>query len=146
MKTKFQSKEEAEATRKWLIVDAENVALGRVATQVATLLRGKHKPTYVPHNDGGDFVIVLNASKVKLTGNKMEDKIYYRHSGYAGGLKETSARKMLETHPTRLLELAVKGMLPRGALGNQLAKKLKVCVGTEHNHDAQKPVEWKLVA
>ncbi len=125
--------------REWLLVDLEGATLGRVASRVAAVLRGKHKPTFTPNADCGDFVVVINADKVKLSGNKMQDKIYYSHSGYLGGLKEMRAEEMLEKHPERLIEKAVKGMLPRGPLGRQQFKKLYVYTGTEHPHAAQQP-------
>ncbi|MDC0358851.1 50S ribosomal protein L13 [Oligoflexia bacterium] len=144
MKTYFQSKEDAHKARKWVVVDAANVPLGRLASEVACLIRGKHKPEFTHHVDGGDFVVVVNAEKIKLTGKKMDAKIYYSHSGYAGGLKETPVRRMLEKHPERVVQKAVKGMLPRGALGSQLLNKLKVYIGSEHPHDAQKPEVYQL--
>ena len=125
--------------REWLLVDLEGETLGRVASRVAAVLRGKHKPTFTPNADCGDFVVVVNADKVKLTGNKMQDKIYYSHSGYLGGLKEMRAEEMLEKHPERLIEKAVKGMLPRGPLGRRQFKKLFVYTGAEHPHQAQRP-------
>ena len=126
-------------TRRWLLVDADGQTLGRLASRVAQILRGKHKPIYTPHLDTGDFVIVLNAEKVRLTGRKLDQKRYYRHSGYPGGLKETPVRKMLESHPERVIEYAVWGMLPKGKLGRQMFKKLKVYAGGEHPHAAQVP-------
>ncbi len=125
--------------RKWYVVDAEGKTLGRLASQIAAILRGKHKPTFTPHVDCGDFVIVINAEKVHLTGKKMTQKIYRRHSGYPGGLKEIVAKDLLERRPTRALELAVKGMLPHNRLGRQMYRKLKVYAGPEHPHAAQKP-------
>ena len=125
--------------REWLLVDLEGATLGRAASRVAAVLRGKHKPTFTPNADCGDFVVVINADKVKLSGNKMQDKIYYSHSGYLGGLKEMRAEEMLEKHPERLIEKAVKGMLPRGPLGRQQFKKLYVYTGAEHPHAAQQP-------
>ena len=121
----------------WHVVDAEGRPLGRLASQVATLLRGKHRPTYTPHMDNGDFVVVVNASKVKVTGRKLEQKTYYRHSGYPGGLKETSLERMLERHPARVIEHAVKGMLPHNRLGRRLLRHLKVYAGPDHPHEAQ---------
>lgn len=129
----------ADVERKWYVVDAEGKTLGRLATGIAAILRGKHKPTFTPHVDCGDFVIVVNADKVALTGKKLDQKIYYRHSGYLGGLKATSARTMLATRPVRPIELAVKGMLPHNRLGRQMIRKLKVYAGPEHPHAAQKP-------
>ena len=113
--------------------------LGRLATRVATFLRGKHKPAFTPHVDGGDFVIVVNASRVKLTGRKLDQKTYYRHSGYPGGIRSVKARRLLETHPERVVEAAVKGMLPKGPLGRKMLRKLKVYAEAEHPHAAQKP-------
>jgi large subunit ribosomal protein L13 len=133
-----------EVERKWYVVDAKGKTLGRLASEVATILRGKHKPTYTPHVDTGDFVIVINASQVELTGKKLQKKIYYRHSGYPGGLKAISAGDLRATKPERMIELAVKGMLPKTKLGRAQFKKLKVYAGPEHPHQAQQPVEWKL--
>ena len=129
---------------KWWIVDAENAVLGRLASQIAARLRGKDNPLFTPHADTGDSVIVINADKVTLTGRKLDQKKYYRHSGYTGGLKEITARKLLETKPEDLLRYAVKGMLPRNKLGRQLFKKLKVYKGNAHPHDAQQPETWNL--
>jgi large subunit ribosomal protein L13 len=128
-----------EISRDWWIVDAAGLTLGRLATEVALRLRGKHKPSFTPHLDTGDHVIVVNAEKVALSGSKLESKTYYRHSGYPGGLTETTAGEMLETHPERLCEKAIRGMLPKGPLGRQMARKLKVYVGPNHPHDAQQP-------
>jgi large subunit ribosomal protein L13 len=136
--TYMQRKEDVE--RNWYIVDAKNVTLGRLASKVAQVLRGKHKPTYTPHIDGGDYVIVINASQVNLTGNKLDKKIYYNHSGYTGGLRERTAREMKEKYSQEMIERAVKGMLPKGRLGRQMYKKLFVYEGEEHPHMAQKPV------
>ena len=129
----------ADITRKWYVVDAEGLALGRVASQVANILRGKTKPIYTPNVDTGDYVIVVNASKVVLTGKKLDQKIYYKHSGYVGGLKETKYRKLLAEKPEEALRHAVVGMLPKGPLGRQMAKKLKIYAGAEHEHAAQQP-------
>lgn len=129
----------SDVQRKWYVVDAEGVVLGRLASQVASILRGKNKPTYTPHVDTGDCVIVLNADKVVLTGKKLDQKIYYKHSGYAGGLKETPYRRLLNEKPEFVIEHAVVGMLPKGPLGRKMAKKLKVYAGTEHEHAAQQP-------
>ena len=142
MNTFMQKKETVE--RKWFVIDAEGVTLGRLATKVATVLKGKHKATFTPHIDCGDFVIVVNADKVKLTGNKLMDKKYYNHSGYPGGLRERNAKTMVEKYPEEMIERAVKGMLPKGRLGRQMGKKLFVYAGAEHNHQAQKPIEMKL--
>ena len=136
---KTYSAKPSEIEKKWLIIDAEDVVLGRMAQAVANLLRGKHKVTYTPHMDCGDNVIVINAEKVSLTGNKWEAKEYIRHTGYPGGQRRTTAAEMLEKHPERLVEKAVKGMLPKNTLGRQLFRNLKVYSGAEHNHEAQKP-------
>ncbi len=125
--------------RKWHLVDANGKTLGRLATRVAVLLRGKHKPIFTPHVDAGDFVIVVNAEKVVLTGNKMQDKLYIHHSGYPGGFKSISAGKMMEKKPERLITMAVQGMLPKNKLGRRLLKKLKVYTGSDHPHQAQQP-------
>ncbi len=125
--------------RKWYVVDAANMTLGRLASEVAKVLRGKNKPIFTPHMDTGDFVIIVNAEKVKVTGRKLDQKIYYHHSGYVGGLKETTLREMMAKKPERVVELAVKGMLPKGPLGRQMYKKLFVYAGPEHKHAAQKP-------
>jgi large subunit ribosomal protein L13 len=130
---------ESDIQRKWYVVDAEGKVLGRLATRVATILRGKHKPSFSPHLDVGDHVVVINAEKVQLTGRKLKDKQYRWHTGYIGGLKEVSAETMLRTHPDRVIEWAVEGMLPKNRLGRAMAKKLKVYRGAEHPHDAQQP-------
>ena len=130
---------EADIERKWYLVDAEDQVLGRLATQVASVLRGKHKPTFATHVDTGDHVVVINAEKVHLTGRKLTGKLYRWHTGYLGGLREVSAAKMLATHPERVIEWAVQGMLPKGRLGRAMAKKLKVYAGADHPHAAQKP-------
>ena len=129
----------ADITRKWYVVDAEGLALGRVASQVANILRGKNKPIYTPNVDTGDYVIVINADKVILTGKKLDQKIYYKHSGFVGGLKETKYRKLLAEKPEFALKKAVVGMLPKGPLGRKMAKKLHVYAGAEHEHAAQQP-------
>ena len=134
----------ADITRKWYVVDAEGLALGRVASQVANILRGKNKPIYTPNVDTGDFVIIINADKVILTGKKLDQKIYYKHSGFVGGLKETKYRKLLAEKPEEAMRHAVVGMLPKGPLGRQMAKKLKIYAGAEHEHAAQKPEMLKL--
>ena len=139
MKT-FVAKPES-VQREWFLVDAEDKTLGRIATEIALRLRGKHKPEYTPHADTGDYIVVINAEKVNVTGNKRDGKIYYRHTGYPGGLKEASFQKMIETFPERTIELAVKGMLPKGPLGRAMYTKLKVYAGSEHPHQAQQPVE-----
>jgi len=128
-----------EIERNWFVVDAENKVLGRLASEIAIRLRGKHKPNFSSHMDVGDFIVVVNAEKVKLTGNKLDDKIYYRHSGWIGGLKERSAKEMLEKKPTELLKSAVKGMLTKNSLGRKQLKKLKIYTGGEHPHAAQQP-------
>ena len=139
MYTRSTTTEEAIAGRKWWVVDLAEQPVGRAATQIASILRGKHKATYTPHVDDGDFVVAINAEKVKFTGKKWDDKTYYRHTGYVGGLKETTATEMLERNPTAIIEKAVKGMLPRGPLGRAQLKKLKVYTGAEHPHGAQQP-------
>lgn len=125
--------------RKWYVVDADGMTLGRLASETAKILRGKNKPTFTPHMDTGDYVIIVNAEKVKVTGKKLDQKIYYHHSEYVGGLKETTLREMMAKKPGKVVELAVKGMLPKGPLGRQMYKKLFVYVGPEHKHQAQKP-------
>ena len=130
--------------RQWYVIDAEDVVLGRLASQVAQLLRGKHKPVFAPHVDTGDFVVVVNASKIALTGAKREQKLAYHHSGYPGGLKATSYVELLESNPRRAVEKAVKGMLPHNKLGRQVIKKLKVYSGSEHPHAAQKPQPFEI--
>jgi large subunit ribosomal protein L13 len=130
--------------RQWHVIDATDVVLGRLASQAATLLRGKHKPIYAPHVDTGDFVIIVNADKVALTGNKRQQKVEYRHSGYPGGLRSRSYDQLLEKNPRRVVEKAVKGMLPSGTLGRQMLSKLKVYAGPEHPHQAQKPVPYEI--
>ncbi len=125
--------------RKWYVVDAEGKTLGRLASEIAKVLRGKNKPIFTPHLDMGDYVIVVNAAKVKVTGKKLNQKIYYHHSEYVGGMKETTLKEMLANKPERVVELAVKGMLPKGPLGRQMYKKLFVYAGPEHKHEAQKP-------
>jgi len=130
-----------EIEKKWYVVDAEDKVLGRLATEIATRLRGKHKPTFSSFIDNGDFVIVTNAEKIKLTGNKLDGKKYYRHTGYMGGLKESSAKELLAKHPTDLIYFAVKGMLPKNRLGRAQLKKLKVYTGSDHPHAAQQPAE-----
>lgn len=137
MKTYTPKAEEIE--RRWWIVDAAGRPLGRMATEIARVLRGKHKPMYTPHLDTGDHVVVINASQVKLTGKKADQKTYFRHSGYIGGEKHIPFRRMIETHPERVVELAVKGMMPKNALGKNMKKKLKVYGGAEHPHQGQRP-------
>ncbi|QTD39813.1 50S ribosomal protein L13 [Sporosarcina sp. Te-1] len=143
MRTTFMAKGH-EVERKWLVVDAEGQTLGRLASEVAAILRGKHKPTFTPHVDTGDHVIIINAEKIQLTGNKLHDKIYYRHSNHPGGIKSRTALEMRTNYPTKMLELAIKGMLPKGPLGRQTIKKLHVYAGAEHPHTAQKPEAYEL--
>ena len=138
MRSTYMQKQQS-VERKWYVVDATDKVLGRVAVEIATVLRGKYKPTFTPHVDGGDYVIVINAEKVALTGKKFEDKMYYRHSGYAGGLKTRTANEMLAKQPQKIVELAVKGMLPKGVLGDNMYRRLYVYTGNEHPHAAQKP-------
>lgn len=133
-----------EITRAWHVIDATDVVLGRLASQVAILLRGKHKPTYAPHLDTGDFVIIINADKVALTGSKLADKVSYTHSGYPGGLKTMGYAEMLAKHPTRAVERAIRGMVPRNSLGRQQLSKLKVYAGAAHPHAAQQPVPFEI--
>ncbi len=130
--------------RKWVLVDAENQVLGRLATQVAMRLRGKHLPHFTPHVDTGDFVVVINAEKIQLTGRKWDQKTYYRHTGYMGGLRATTAKKLNQDKPDRLIRLAVWGMLPKNRLGRKLIKKLKIYAGAEHPHEAQQPAKVSL--
>ena len=136
---KTVSTKPADVTRDWYVVDAEGKTLGRMATEIARHLRGKHKPEYTPHVDTGDYIIVVNAEKVRVTGNKAKDKMYYRHTGYPGGLRSMSFEKMVDHAPERTVEFAVKGMLPKGPLGRAMYTKLKVYAGTEHPHQAQQP-------
>jgi len=133
-----------EIEHKWWLVDATDKTLGRLATEVARVLRGKHKPIYTPHLDTGDYIVILNAEKVRLTGGKPESKTYFRHSGYIGGQRLIPFRRMIETHPERVLNLAVKGMLPKNALGRAMRKKLKVYAGSEHPHQGQDPQPLEL--
>jgi large subunit ribosomal protein L13 len=139
MSTYIPTREKALADRKWLVVDAADKPVGRVASQVAALIRGKHKTTFTPHVDTGDFVVVVNAAKLRFTGKKAQQKIYFKHTGYIGNLKETKAGELLARSPEQVLRRAVKGMLPRGPLGNRLILKLKVVEGAEHSHQAQTP-------
>jgi large subunit ribosomal protein L13 len=129
----------AEVKRDWYVIDAEGKTLGRLATEIARRLRGKHKPEFTPHVDTGDYIIVINAEKVGVTGNKEKDKIYYRHTGYVGNMKATSLGKMRQTFPDRIINIAVQGMLPKNPLGRAMFKKLKVYAGSEHNHQSQQP-------
>jgi len=143
MKT-YQAKKE-ELDYQWYLVNAEGKVLGRLAAELVKILKGKNKPTYTPHLDTGDFVIVVNAEKVALTGKKMKDKIYYHHTGYPGGIKEINAEKLLAKKPTEIIRIAVKGMLPKNSLGRQMLRKLKIYAGSNHPHEAQKPVAIELV-
>ena len=136
----------AEVRRDWYVVDATNKTLGRLSTEIALRLRGKHKPEYTPHVDTGDYIVVVNAEKVRVTGNKLEDKIYHHHTGYIGNLKSVPLKKMLDEHPERVIEKAVKGMLPRGPLGRQMYSKLRVFAGPEHTHAAQQPIPLEVNA
>ena len=140
----FMAKED-EVDKKWYVVDAEGLVLGRLASEIARRLRGKHKAIYTPYNDTGDFIVVVNADKVRLTGRKMDQKVYYRYSGYIGGLKETVAKTLLAKKPTDVLKLAVRGMLPKNSLGRRQLKKLKIYAGGEHPHSAQKPEKIELL-
>ena len=142
MKSFMQTKENIK--RDWYVIDAAGLNLGRVATRAAHILRGKHKPTYTPHVDCGDYVIIINADKVNLTGNKLNDKMYYNHSGFPGGLRERNAKTMIEKYPEEMMERAIKGMLPHNRLGRQMYKKLFVYRGADHKHAAQKPIEMKV--
>lgn len=137
MKTTFVRKEDVD--RKWYVIDARGQVVGRLAVEIAKRLRGKHKACYTPHIDTGDYIIVVNADKIRFTGNKLEDKLYYRHSGYPGGLKTITAKKLLQKKPERILEHAVKGMLPKNRLGRRMLSKMKVYAGPEHPHHAQQP-------
>jgi large subunit ribosomal protein L13 len=143
MRTTYMAKA-SEVERKWYVVDAAGQTLGRLASEVAAILRGKHKPTFTPHVDTGDNVIIINAEEIQLTGNKINDKMYYRHSGHPGGLKSRTALEMRTTRPEQMLELAIKGMLPKNKLGRQMIKKLHVYRGSEHTHQAQKPEVYEL--
>ena len=140
MKTFALKKEEVQ--RQWYVIDASDKVLGRLATKVADRIRGKDKPTFTPHTDGGDYVIVINAENIKVTGNKFNDKKYYKHSLYPGGLKTKTFREVMEKNPERIIEDAVKGMLPKNKLGKSMIKKLKVFSGSEHSHESQQPIEW----
>ena len=142
--TRTFSPKPADIKREWIVIDAADIVLGRLATHAAAILRGKHKPTFAPHMDMGDFVIIVNAEKVALTGQKLEKKLAYRHSGYPGGLTATTYVEMLEKHPTRAVEKAIRGMLPKNSLGRAQIKKLKVYAGAEHPHAAQQPTAYTL--
>ena len=141
--TTFSAKS-AEVRRDWFVVDATGKTLGRLSTEIARRLRGKHKPEYTPHVDTGDYIVVINAEKIRVTGNKLKDKIYYHHTGYIGNLKSISLEKQLVKAPERVIEGAVKGMLPRGPLGRQIFKKLRVFKGPEHDHAAQQPISLEI--
>ena len=130
--------------RSWYVVDATGKTLGRLASNIANRLRGKHKPEYTSHMDGGDYIVVINANKIRVTGKKATDKLYYRHSGYPGGIKSISSEKLLISKPERIIETAVKGMLPKGPLGREMFRKLKVYPGTEHRHSAQQPMPLEI--
>ncbi|WP_282937991.1 50S ribosomal protein L13 [Paenibacillus sp. RC67] len=143
MRTTYMAKPN-EVERKWYIIDATDKTLGRLASEAASIIRGKHKPQFTPHVDTGDFVIVINAEKIRLSGKKLQNKMYYRHSLYSGGLKVTSAQDLLNTKPERVLEFAIHGMLPKNRLGDSMKTKLKVYAGSEHPHQAQQPEVWEL--
>jgi large subunit ribosomal protein L13 len=144
LKTYIASNETIKNSQEWFIVDAKDQVLGRLVSKIASILKGKHKPIYAPHHDVGDFVVVVNAEKIKLTGSKMDQKYYFRHSGYPSGDTVTPVKLMLQRHPERVIEYAVKGMLPKNSLGRQMFKKLKVYAGESHPHAAQQPKELKL--
>jgi large subunit ribosomal protein L13 len=144
MRIKTYTPRAAEIQREWFVIDAKDQTLGRLATQIAVLLRGKHKPMFSPHMDVGDYVIVLNCDKIRVTGRKLDQKFYYRHSGYPGGLKSESLRDMLRRHPERVIQTAVRGMLPKNRLGRKMIKKLKIYAGDTHPHQAQKPKVFEL--
>jgi len=141
MKTEFLTKEQARESRNWILINAEDKIVGRLASNISNILRGKNKPSYTPHNDCGDFVVVINAEKVKFTGNKLEDKVYYRHTNHIGGIKKDTPKELLADKPEQIIIRAVKNMMPKGNLGTQQFKKLKVYTGTEHPHQAQKLIE-----
>ncbi|GGD03200.1 50S ribosomal protein L13 [Thalassobacillus devorans] len=143
MRTTFMANE-GNVERKWYVVDAAGKTLGRLSSEVAAILRGKHKPTYTPHFDTGDHVIIVNAEKIELSGKKLNDKIYYRHTNYVGGLKSRTANEMRTKYPEQMLEIAIKGMLPKGSLGRKMGKKLHVYAGPEHKHEAQQPEVYEL--
>ncbi len=143
MKNTYMANQDS-LNREWLVIDATDLTVGRLASEVASILRGKHKPTFTPHVDCGDYVIIINAEKVKFTGNKLEDKVYYRHTNHPGGLKEETAGKLLARKPERIMEKAIKGMLPKNKLGRQMYRNLYVYAGQEHPHAAQQPKEYTL--
>jgi large subunit ribosomal protein L13 len=142
--TRSVSRENALRARHWVLIDADERPLGRVAARAASVLRGKHRPDFTPNQDAGDFVVIINAAKVKLTGSKLDNKVYHRHTEYPGGLRTTTAKRLMETRPERLIEMAVRGMLPRNRLGRRLFTKLKIYRGSEHPHAAQQPQQLKL--
>ena len=144
MKIKTYTPKPEDIQREWFVIDAKDQTLGRLATQVAVLLRGKHKPIFSPHMDVGDYVIVINADKIRVTGRKLDQKMYYRHSGYPGGLRQRTLREQLQRFPERVIEAAVRGMLPKNKLGRKMFKKLKVYAGEQHPHEAQKPKVFEL--
>jgi len=144
MKIKTYTPKKDDIQREWFVIDAKDQTLGRLATQVAVLLRGKHKPIYAPHMDVGDFVIIINADKIRVTGNKLDQKVYYRHSGYPGGIKSRTLREQLNRFPDRVIRTAVRGMLPKNSLGRHMIKKLKVYAGDKHPHQAQQPRVYEL--
>ncbi|HEX9067780.1 MAG TPA: 50S ribosomal protein L13 [Ktedonobacterales bacterium] len=143
MNSKTYSAKAGDLEPRWYLIDAENKVLGRVATEIATILKGKHRPTYTPHLACGDFVIVINASKVAVTRNRLDEKVYYRHSQYPGGFKQETLRQALDRHPERVIERAVKGMLPHNRLGADLLSRMKVYAGAQHPHSSQKPTVWE---
>lgn len=143
MRTKTWTPKAEEIVRQWYVIDAKDQTLGRVATQIATLLKGKHKPQYAPHMDLGDFVVVINCDRIHVTGRRLNQKFYYRHSGYHGGIKSISLKDQLIQHPERVIEHAVRGMLPKNRLGRQMYRKMKVYAGSEHPHEAQQPIVWE---
>jgi large subunit ribosomal protein L13 len=134
----------AEVKRDWFVIDADGKTLGRLASEVALRLRGKHKPIYTPHVDTGDYIVIVNAEKIRVSGNKAKDKIYYKHTGYVGNMKAISFEKLIVKHPERVIEIAVKGMLPKGPLGRAMYRKMKVYAGPEHNHHAQQPIALEI--
>ncbi|MEP0764014.1 MAG: 50S ribosomal protein L13 [Chloroflexota bacterium] len=144
MKIKTYTPRQDDIQREWFVIDAKDQTLGRLATQVAVLLRGKHKPIYAPHMDVGDFVIIINADKIRVTGDKLDQKVYYHHSGYPGGIKSRTLREQLNRYPDRVIRSAVRGMLPKNSLGRAMIKKLKVYAGDKHPHQAQQPRVYEL--
>lgn len=144
MKIKTYTPRQDDIRREWFVIDAKDQTLGRLATQVAVLLRGKHKPIFAPHMDVGDFVIIVNADKIRVTGDKLDQKVYYRHSGYPGGIKSRTLREQLDRYPDRVIRAAVRGMLPKNSLGRAMIKKLKVYAGDKHPHQAQQPKAYEL--